>query len=128
MSFVIQSIYLTPPSRGEDQQAIGRRGAPNATRKPPDFPKTRELPYSLRFMSRGGLSAARERSERMKLPSQTGPIHFVGIGGIGMSGIAEAPINLGQKMHAASWPRPRSVPPGAVAVVATAISRANSRR
>ena len=25
----------------------------------------------------------------MKLPSQIGPIHFVGIGGIGMSGIAE---------------------------------------
>ena len=35
----------------------------------------------------------------MKLPSQTGPIHFVGIGGIGMSGIAEAPINLGYKVQ-----------------------------
>ncbi|UWQ20753.1 UDP-N-acetylmuramate--L-alanine ligase [Jannaschia sp. W003] len=31
---------------------------------------------------------------RTKLPSQTGPIHFVGIGGIGMSGIAE--VLLGQ--------------------------------
>ena len=31
----------------------------------------------------------------MKLPSQIGPIHFVGIGGIGMSGIAEVLINLG---------------------------------
>src|SRR4051794_41786467 len=31
----------------------------------------------------------------MKLPSDTGPIHFVGIGGIGMSGIAEGLINLG---------------------------------
>src|SRR4051794_24611036 len=31
----------------------------------------------------------------MKLPSDTGPIHFVGIGGIGMSGIAEVLINLG---------------------------------
>ena len=25
----------------------------------------------------------------MKLPNEIGPIHFVGIGGIGMSGIAE---------------------------------------
>jgi UDP-N-acetylmuramate--alanine ligase len=31
----------------------------------------------------------------MKLPSQIGPIHFVGIGGIGMSGIAEVLANLG---------------------------------
>src|SRR5262249_4781219 len=31
----------------------------------------------------------------MKLTSALGPIHFVGIGGIGMSGIAEVLINLG---------------------------------
>ena len=31
----------------------------------------------------------------MKLPRELGPIHFVGIGGIGMSGIAEVLINLG---------------------------------
>jgi UDP-N-acetylmuramate--alanine ligase len=31
----------------------------------------------------------------MKLPKDIGPIHFVGIGGIGMSGIAEVLINLG---------------------------------
>ncbi|HEY7247575.1 MAG TPA: UDP-N-acetylmuramate--L-alanine ligase [Xanthobacteraceae bacterium] len=31
----------------------------------------------------------------MKLPSRIGPIHFIGIGGIGMSGIAEVLINLG---------------------------------
>src|ERR1700682_2887408 len=31
----------------------------------------------------------------MKLPQDIGPIHFVGIGGIGMSGIAEVLINLG---------------------------------
>ncbi len=31
----------------------------------------------------------------MKLPSELGPIHFVGIGGIGMSGIAEVLLNLG---------------------------------
>jgi UDP-N-acetylmuramate--alanine ligase len=31
----------------------------------------------------------------MKLPGKLGPIHFVGIGGIGMSGIAEVLVNLG---------------------------------
>ena len=31
----------------------------------------------------------------MKLPTDIGPIHFVGIGGIGMSGIAEVLVNLG---------------------------------
>jgi len=31
----------------------------------------------------------------MQLPSHLGPIHFVGIGGIGMSGIAEVLLNLG---------------------------------
>ena len=31
----------------------------------------------------------------MKLPSHIGPIHFVGIGGIGMSGIAEVLLTLG---------------------------------
>ena len=31
----------------------------------------------------------------MRLPREIGPIHFVGIGGIGMSGIAEVLRNLG---------------------------------
>src|SRR6185503_9122081 len=31
----------------------------------------------------------------MKLPRHIGPIHFIGIGGIGMSGIAEVLVNLG---------------------------------
>ena len=35
----------------------------------------------------------------MKLPSEIGPIHFVGIGGIGMSGIAEVLLNLGRKVQ-----------------------------
>src|SRR5271167_2243705 len=35
----------------------------------------------------------------MKLPSELGPIHFVGIGGIGMSGIAEVLLNLGYKVQ-----------------------------
>jgi len=35
----------------------------------------------------------------MKLPANLGPIHFVGIGGIGMSGIAEVLLNLGYKVQ-----------------------------
>jgi len=35
----------------------------------------------------------------MKLPRTLGPIHFVGIGGIGMSGIAEVLINLGYQVQ-----------------------------
>ncbi len=34
-----------------------------------------------------------------KLPMELGPIHFVGIGGIGMSGIAEVLITLGYKVQ-----------------------------
>ena len=35
----------------------------------------------------------------MKLPKETGAIHFVGIGGIGMSGIAEVLLNLGYEVQ-----------------------------
>src|SRR5437660_1037705 len=31
----------------------------------------------------------------MKLPRDIGPMHFIGVGGIGMSGIAEVLVNLG---------------------------------
>ncbi len=34
-----------------------------------------------------------------KLPTQLGPIHFTGIGGIGMSGIAEMLLNLGYQVQ-----------------------------
>ena len=34
----------------------------------------------------------------MKLPRDIGPIHFIGIGGIGMSGIAEVLVNLNYKV------------------------------
>ncbi len=34
-----------------------------------------------------------------KLPSNVGPIHFVGVGGIGMSGIAEVLLNLGYQVQ-----------------------------
>jgi UDP-N-acetylmuramate--alanine ligase len=38
-------------------------------------------------------------SSATKLPLDVGPIHFVGIGGIGMSGIAEVLLNLGYRVQ-----------------------------
>ncbi|MCV2888814.1 UDP-N-acetylmuramate--L-alanine ligase [Ruegeria aquimaris] len=38
-------------------------------------------------------------SAATKLPPETGPIHFVGIGGIGMSGIAEVLLRLGYQVQ-----------------------------
>src|SRR6186997_997832 len=46
-----------------------------------------------RFDSGAARSDAGEQT--MRLPREIGPIHFVGIGGIGMSGIAEVLVNLG---------------------------------
>ena len=48
----------------------------------------------------GGARSCQPRTPRtdetfMKLPPKLGPIHFIGIGGIGMSGIAEVMHNLG---------------------------------
>ena len=34
-----------------------------------------------------------------RLPLNLGPIHFIGIGGIGMSGIAEILVNLGYSVQ-----------------------------
>ena len=38
-----------------------------------------------------------------KLPTQLGAIHFVGIGGIGMSGIAEVLINHGYTVQGSDF-------------------------
>jgi UDP-N-acetylmuramate--alanine ligase len=35
----------------------------------------------------------------MKMPRDIGPVHFIGIGGIGMSGIAEVLVNLGYRVQ-----------------------------
>lgn len=35
----------------------------------------------------------------MKMPPNIGPVHFIGIGGIGMSGIAEVLVNLGYNVQ-----------------------------
>lgn len=36
---------------------------------------------------------------KTQMPFETGPVHFVGIGGIGMSGIAEVMLNLGYQVQ-----------------------------
>src|ERR1700737_5250704 len=43
----------------------------------------------------GASSTRNDGNSTMRLPREIGPIHFVGIGGIGMSGIAEVLCNLG---------------------------------
>src|ERR1700681_2271162 len=43
----------------------------------------------------GASSTRNDGNSTMRLPREIGPIHFVGIGGIGMSGIAEVLNNLG---------------------------------
>src|ERR1700730_4353658 len=70
--------------------------------RPPRLPlwrRRRPAPVSRTRRRRSQtLSCAWRKSDRtpaMKLPHKLGPIHFVGIGGIGMSGIAEVLANLG---------------------------------
>jgi UDP-N-acetylmuramate--alanine ligase len=80
----------------------------------------------------------------MKLPRDIGPVHFVGIGGIGMSGIAEVLANLGyavtgsdvadsanvkrlreKGIAVAVGHRPENIDGAAVVVVSSAIKRDN---
>src|SRR3984957_14640736 len=80
----------------------------------------------------------------MKLPQELGPIHFIGIGGIGMSGIAEVLLNLGYAVQGSDAAenanvlrlrkkgaeihighRPANLGAAEVVVVSTAINRDN---
>jgi len=80
----------------------------------------------------------------MKLPQELGPIHFIGIGGIGMSGIAEVLLNLGYAVQGSDAAenanvlrlrkkgaivhighRPENLGDAEVVVVSTAIKRDN---
>ncbi|WP_128253568.1 UDP-N-acetylmuramate--L-alanine ligase [Falsirhodobacter deserti] len=79
-----------------------------------------------------------------KLPGELGPIHFVGIGGIGMSGIAEVLITLGYVVQGSDakaskiterlvglgatffeGQRPENIGDAAVVVISSAIKRGN---
>src|SRR4029079_19754754 len=80
----------------------------------------------------------------MRLPREIGPIHFIGIGGIGMSGIAEVLNNLGYTVQGSDASdgynverlrksgitvsvghKAESIAGAAVVVVSTAIKRDN---
>ena len=79
-----------------------------------------------------------------KLPGELGPIHFVGIGGIGMSGIAEVLLTLGYRVQGSDLKRskitdrletlgatvfegqrPENVTGAGVIVISTAIKKGN---
>ena len=49
----------------------------------------------------------------MKMPPNIGLVHFIGIGGIGMSGIAEVLHNLGYKRAGIRPGRQRQLPAAA---------------
>jgi len=51
------------------------------------------------------MDGSRQMNAATKLPLDVGPIHFVGIGGIGMSGIAEVLLNHGYVVHSDCAPR-----------------------
>src|SRR5271163_4858877 len=57
--------------------------------------RCRGLPRRLSPRYAGRRASTADGGDTMKLPRDIGPIHFVGIGGIGMSGIAEVLANLG---------------------------------
>jgi len=80
----------------------------------------------------------------LKLPHELGPLHFIGIGGIGMSGIAEVLLNLGYRVQGSDASenanvlrlrdkgavvhighRPENLGDAEVVVVSTAIKRDN---
>ena len=63
----------------------------------------------------------------MKLPRDVGPIHFIGIGGIGMSGIAEVMATLNYKVQGSDISDNYNVLPCANGVVGVGFRPAASR-
>jgi UDP-N-acetylmuramate--alanine ligase len=57
------------------------------------------LPNGWRIWWSGRLAAEVREQTYMKLPRDIGPVHFIGIGGIGMSGIAEVLANQGYRVR-----------------------------
>src|SRR6202042_224111 len=75
-----------PLPRGGDGAAFGAMPPPSAVDNGPRSG----------FFGPNGLGERLyDGGDSMKLPRDIGPVHFVGIGGIGMSGIAEVLANLG---------------------------------
>ena len=66
--------------------ARGRMGRPDAVERLADL---------VERVAAGAAETSGRSLHDMKMPRDIGPVHFVGIGGIGMSGIAEVMVNLG---------------------------------
>ena len=84
----------------EDLETHARLGPPpgparcrRAAGRPRRVFGERDRNHGSRRSNRARSDIGKDRS--MKLPRETGPIHFIGIGGIGMSGIAEVMKTLG---------------------------------
>ncbi len=75
-----------------------RQAAARARGFAPDDAADRLAALVLSLTARAGSAGAGARGMR-SLPDSIGPIHFVGIGGIGMSGIAEVLHNLGYRVQ-----------------------------
>ena len=106
-AIVLQQAEFTPERLAAEIAALASATAKGSPRWP--RPPARRRARCRRAARRSGAARAqrtlragksacrlrRDDAKRMKLPRDIGPIHFVGIGGIGMSGIAEVLVNLG---------------------------------
>ena len=112
--WMVEQKDMTPERLAADlAQPDGRSGAPvrrrrgGAQSRPPGCGRA---PRRCGRACRGRRSAGRCRSCRMKMGLDIGPVHFVGIGGIGMSGIAEVLVNLGYRVQGSDAVRQRQCP------------------
>src|ERR1700712_4811241 len=74
------------------------------------FRRKRGIQYEPRLSPDAAFADDEVREPSMRLPREIGPIHFVGIGGIGMSGIAEVLCNLGYTVRGSDASESANVP------------------
>ena len=111
--WMVAQADLTPERLAADLEAsdrpsrpAGGRGESGAQRR-----TAKGCRDSRRSRREGGNGEACEReSQSMKMSLDIGPVHFVGIGGIGMSGIAEVMVNLGYTRPGLGCRRERQCP------------------
>ncbi len=95
---LIQQASSRPSGSPREIAALAgrrRRSSPPWPRPPARRRARRRRAARRSGRCRSPASQATQETHGMKLPRDIGPIHFVGIGGIGMSGIAEVLLNLG---------------------------------
>ena len=82
---------IANPDRLAAAAAAAQARRPSRCRRPPR--------RSRRARRRGRTGCRSGACAGMKMSRDIGPVHFVGIGGIGMSGIAEVLVNLGYRVQ-----------------------------